>query len=114
MKTHTPIKFIKNNFRTFRTGYCELKNIMKYTEPQYYNSGVYGWNCDVYISYKHDIAITTGYRNMTGQLIPREVIEKYNNVAMEILTNKYNKPFEEVEKALAENMENFYNELAEL
>ena len=48
-KQHTTMKYIRNNWsKVFRVGYCDLQNIFRYEEPQYYNSGVYGWNCDVY------------------------------------------------------------------
>ena len=88
MKTHTTIKNIKlawNN--VYRCGYCDLQYIMKYYEPKYYNSGIYGWNCDIYCDYKRDIAITTGYRNMAGRVIPNGLIEKYSDIAKEICKN---------------------------
>lgn len=115
MKTHTSIKAIKNGYhKVFQTGYCELQYIFKYTEPQFYNAGVYGWNCNVYVDYSRDIAITTGYRNMTGRLIPLEIIEKYSNIAKEITSAPFSKPFNEVKAALEENANNFYNELDNL
>ena len=112
MKQHTSIKAIKNNWRkTFRCGYCDLQYIMKGTEPQFYNSGVYGWNCDVYCDYKNDIAITTGYRNMTGKRIPDEILDKYTKVAKEINAKPFTTPYEEIRKALDENIEKFFEEL---
>lgn len=115
MKIKTTIKTIRNNYRkVFATGYCELQDIMKYEEPQFYNAGVYGWNCDVYVDYRRDIAITTGYRNMTGRDIPLEIIKKYSEVAKEICSAPFSKPYEEIKKALDENRENFWNELAKL
>lgn len=115
MKMKTTIKTIRNNYRkVFSTGYCELQYIMKYEEPQFFNSGVYGWNCDVYVDYRRDIAITTGYRNMTGRSIPLEIIEKYTKVAKEICKAPFSTPYEEIKKALYENRENFWNELAKL
>lgn len=60
MKERTTMKSIRNNWnKVFKCGYCELQDIMKYHEPQYYNCGVYGWNCDIYVDYGKDIAITT-------------------------------------------------------
>lgn len=32
----------------YKTGYCTLQNTLKSFVPKYYNSGVYGWNYDVY------------------------------------------------------------------
>lgn len=80
------------------------------TEPTYYNSGIYGWNCDIYCDYKRDIAITTGYRNMTGKRIPSELIEKYTAEAKKILENMWAKPYDEYAE-IAENREKFLNEL---
>lgn len=114
-KTHTSIKNIKNNWRkVFRAGYCDLQYIMKYNEPQYYNSGVYGWNCDVYCDFSRDIAITTGYRNMAGKRIPDEILNKYTEIAKEILENTFSIPYAEIKVKLDENLENFYNELYNL
>lgn len=115
MKTHTTIKFIRNNFKkVFSSGYCDLQYIMRGTDPQYYNSGVYGWNCDIYIDYSRDIAITTGYRNMAGVLIPDEIVEKYTEIAKSILENTFKKSYDEVQNALYENRQNFFNELDKL
>ena len=115
MKIKTTMKAINNNYsKVFRTGYCDLQYIMKYQEANFYNSGVYGWNCDIYIDYKNDIAISTGYRNMTGDRIPEELIKKYSLIAKKILENTFKKPYDEIKTALDENRENFFNELNNL
>ena len=112
MKTQTTMKYIRNNWsKVFRAGYCDLQYIMRYEEPQYYNCGVYGWNCDIYCDFARDIAITTGYRNMTGKRIPSELIQKYSNIAKEIYKNEFAKPFDEIKTALDENRNNFFAEL---
>lgn len=114
-KQHTTIKSIRNNWRkVFRCGYCDLQNIMRGREANYYNAGIYGWNCDIYCDYLRDIAITTGYRNMTGRLIPAEIIEKYSKIADEINENYWKKPYTEVREALDENIKNFFEELDNL
>ena len=115
MKIHTTIKYIKNVWgNVWRCGYCDLQYIMKYEEPVYYNSGVYGWNCDVYCSYKHDVAITTGYRNMAGRVIPSELIKRYSDIAKEICKSEWNKPYDEIKELLDQNRENFFKELANI
>ena len=112
MKKHTTIKAIRNNWtKVFYTGYCDLQYIYKYEDPEFYNAGVYGWNCDIYTDYTRDIAITTGYRNMTGRQIPDELIKKYSDIAKEILANTFAKHYEEIKKELDQNRENFLNEL---
>lgn len=111
MKKETTIKSIKNNFaNVYRCGYCDLQDIFRYETPAYYNSGVYGWNCDIYCDFEKDIAITTGYRNMTGKMIPHKLIKKYSNIAKEIVKD-WNKPYEEIKKEIKQNRENFLNEL---
>lgn len=117
-KVHTTMKAIRANYRkVFRAGYCDLQHICYTTFPQFYNAGVYGWNCDIYINYKYDIAVTTGYRNMAGNRIPSEVLQKYDSIARSILEN-YKHPeqegymsWEQKCEKLEENMENFWNEL---
>ena len=115
MKQATTIKAIRNNYRkVFRAGYCELQYIMYSAEPQYYNHGVYGWNCDIYVDYMRDIAITTGYRNMAGRDIPLDIVAKYSEIAKNITENQFRKPYNEVRAQLDENRENFYKELDRL
>jgi hypothetical protein len=112
MKTHATIKNIRQNWsKVYRCGYCDLQYIMRGEEPNYYNAGVYGWNCDIYCDFKRDIAITTGYRNMTGKMIPNELIEKYSNIAKEICKNLFSKPYDEIKAELDQNRENFFEEL---
>lgn len=107
--TNKYIKTVWNN--VFRCGYCDLQYIMKGEEPVYYNCGVYGWNYDVYCDYKRNIAITTGYRNMTGRPMPEGLIEKYSNIAKEICKDYWNKPYDELRAELEQNRENFFEEL---
>lgn len=115
MKKHTTIKSIKKNYtKTFQTGYCDLQDIFHSIEPDYYNSGVYGWNCDIYTDNTRSIAITTGYRNMTGLLIPAEIINKYSEIAKNILKNQFIKKYDEIIKALEENRNNFFAEIEKL
>ena len=113
-KIHTSIKDIRNYWgKVFRCGYCDLHYIMKGTTAQYYNSGVYGWNCDIYCDYSRDIAITTGYRNMAGSRIPDEIIRKYTEIAQEICKD-WHKPWSEQEAELEQNRQAFFAELATL
>ena len=97
--------------KVFYCGYCDLQYIMRGEEPTYYNCGVYGWNCDIYCHFGKDIAITTGYRNMTGRRIPDELIEKYTDNAKAILEGQWVRPYEEYMAELAENREKFFEEL---
>lgn len=113
MKTHTSMtRFTKGGYKVFRCGYCDLQYIMVGVEPQYYNAGVYGWNCNIY--QYGNIVITTGYRNMRGSLIPDDLIKKYSENAKLIQKDVYCKPYDVVRRALDENMTAFINKLAEI
>lgn len=114
-KTHTSMKTICNNWsKVYQCGYCDLQYIMNGKDPWYYNSGIYGWNCDIYTDALHDIAISTGYRNMRGKTIPAELIKKYSNRAKEMLRDAVGTPWEEIREALAKNRENFFEELSNI
>lgn len=111
-KIKTTNKYIKTVWgNVYRCGYCDLQYIMRYEEPVYYNCGVYGWNYDVYCDYKRNVAITTGYRNMTGRVIPHEIIDRYSKIAKNIMADAVATPYEEIKAALDKNRENFFDEL---
>lgn len=113
MKMHVSMKYVKSLWRNmWRCGYCDLQYIMKGAEPHYYNSGIYGWNCDVYCDFKHDIAISTGYRNMAGRRIPAELIQKHTDIAKAIMGEMWNRPYEQIEAELEDNRKNFFAALA--
>lgn len=113
MKIKTTMKAITNNYnKVYSCGYCDLQHIYRYTEPCFYNAGLYGWNCDIYTEYTYksgSIAITTGYRNMKGARIPSDLIKKYSEKAKEIYTRRAS--FEEIQTALTENKNAFIAEL---
>ena len=112
MKEHKTIKSIKKNWnKVYYCGYCDLQYIMSGVEPQYYNAGIYGWNCDIYCDALRDIAITTGYRNMTGVRIPDEIIEKYSKIAQNILADARGTSWSIINEALENNRDNFFDEL---
>lgn len=115
MKIKATMKYITNLYdNVYSCGYCDMQDIMKHVNPVYYNCGVYGWNCDIYTDSKRSIAITTGYRNMRGQTIPHEIIEKYSSIAREICKDYWTKPYDELNAELDQNRENFFDELLKL
>ena len=114
MKTRITRKEIKQLYNhVFKCGYCDLQNICYGLDARYYNAGVYGWNFDAYVIYSdsESVAITTGYRNMCGDSIPYELIEKYDKNAREILKTMWSNPG--YRKQLEENRDNFIKELSE-
>lgn len=89
MKYKTTKKEVKNNYRNIiRVGAVELYYLLKFTEPNAYTSGVYGWNADVYDF--DNVAIVTGYRSF-GNITPDyDIVEKYNKLGREICEEEHN------------------------
>lgn len=112
MKIKATRKYIRNLYNNvYCAGYADLQHIMVGYDATYYNSGIYGWNFDCYVDYSTDAAITTGYRNTIGVKIPREIIDKYEDKAKEILKETN---WEIVLEHLKENRRDFFNALAEI
>ena len=80
MKYKTTLKAIRNNYNNvIRIGYCDAVDLLAFRRPVAYNSGVYGWNCDLYDF--GDVAICTGYRP-TGNIRPAyQTVRKYEEKA---------------------------------
>lgn len=115
MKLYTSIKKIREYYANcFYCGYCDLQDIYRYEEALYYNSGVYGWNCDIYVDNKRDIAISTGYRNLRGTRIPDDLIKKYSDIAKSIIENNSHKSFDYIKQELYYNRERFLEALYRL
>ena len=103
-KIKTTRKQIKNSFsKIFYCGYCDLDEITT-KSPLLYNSGVYGWNYDVYVF--GNIAVTTGYRGMFGKRIDFDFLQslqkeaKENNKLMWSDSEKYHEKQIEIEQKL--------------
>ena len=112
-KIHTSMKYC-NNFRfVFRCGYCDLQTLFgsSYSGTVLYNSGVYGWNCDLYPNYEYDVIVTTGYRNMRGRRIPDEIINKYEEAAKTIRANCFNCDYNETAEKMEALRREFFKEL---
>ena len=104
------LEITRHYINIYRVGYCKLQPIFNYLEPVYYNSGIYGWNCDIYIY--NNIVITTGYRNLRGQRIPDAILKKYNKKASAII-EKYKFDYLKKTTALDKLRDKFFNELLE-
>lgn len=112
-KKETTAKNIRQWYsKHWRVGYCDLQTIFNGVTPDYYTAGVYGWNFDAYESPDGDTVITTGYRNMIGERIPSELLEKYNKKASKI-NAKYSAwvDYEKRQKALEKMRLAFWAEL---
>ena len=88
-KQKTAMSITKNFTKVWSTGANNLQTVFSFTDPEYYNCGECGWNCDLYIDYEHDAIITTGYRNTRGKKIPYNLINKYEALAKKALENHH-------------------------
>ena len=106
MKFKITRRELKENYRCVSVGYCDLQYLLRNCSPIAYNSGIYGWNYDVYTFDSTDIAICTGYRNMPGRSLEANGIScrDWDKKAQNII-NKwqyYEVQKEELEKLLQE------------
>lgn len=64
MKIKTTQKAIKENYsNVLAIGYAEYQDLLDKYKADYYTSGVYGWNANIFTIDKLDTAIVTGYRH---------------------------------------------------
>ena len=80
MAIKTTMRELKQNYKTYNVGYCELQHLFDYETPVFYNSGTYGWNFDVYVFDR--VAICTGYRNL-GKYIDYKLVQEFEKKAIE-------------------------------
>ena len=81
MKTKITKKAIMSAYRNvIKVGYCDMQDVLKCREPNFYTAGVYGWNADVYVI-DYDTVIVTGYRPFGNIELPRSVIDALNYCA---------------------------------
>lgn len=104
MKTKTTRNIIMRTSNNVKcTGYCDLQALLRNHEPLAYNSGIYGWNFDVYEVY--GVTICTGYRNMPGTRC--KGISEFEEKAVAIWDWHDNRPFEEKQNAVEELLKEF-------
>ena len=62
VKINLTQKFVRSSFTNIIcVPYCGLQDLLRYETPQWFTSGIYGWNADVYMI-DFDTCIVTGYR----------------------------------------------------
>lgn len=118
MKFKITRRELKENYRCVAVGYGDLQYLLHYCSPIAYNSGIYGWNYDVYTfgQYYTNIAICTGYRGMPGKnlyetgISCREWDQKAHDIMSKYQWYDSDKEKKELEKLLKE----FLDKLEEL
>ena len=110
MKSKTTQKFIRENYVCFRCSACELQSLFNCRDADFYNSGVYGWNADVY-KIGNGIAIVTGYRAW-GAPIPRDMLKSFETAAESVCNDTY--IYTERKERLTALVNELSNELAKI
>ena len=108
MKTRITFKAIRENYpHIINVGFCDLQRLLVFRAPDYYISGVYGWNCDVYVI-RPDIVICTGYRTPHKLNVDRATIDNFE-MAAEKVCRYYNFNSTKAERRINELIEEFIN-----
>ena len=102
------------NNKIIKVGYCQAWHLLKGVEPIGYNSGVYGWNWDLYeITHTktgEGLTICTGYRSTIGEFIDYKTINKYEAQARKIYKN-YELGYKQQLKRIEKLRDKFINEI---
>lgn len=105
-------KIIVEGFKNIiKVGYCELQSLLQLSNCNYYTSGVYGWDADIYII-NNDTVIVTGYRPFGNVESNYNTNKKYDKKANEIMI-QYPKKYEERKKELNELLKQYVKETLE-
>lgn len=96
MSSQVTRRFVMSNYRCIAIDYCGLQNLLCYSSRNYYTSGIYGWNADVYVF--NDVAIVTGYRPF-GRHPNYDTVKEYNRIA-EFLGRDTSKTYEQKRNAI--------------
>ena len=83
--------------KVFQADYCALYPLYESREAIGYNHGVYGWNWHLY-AIGGGIAITSGYRSMTGAELPERARKILRNAEKHLKTYK---PYSDYDKKQA-------------
>lgn len=88
MKFKTTRNKINQNYKNvICVRYCKMDYLLTNHDPIAYNSGVGGWNCDIYDV--NGVAIVTGYRPWGNIRPDSDTIKKYEDEARRICCNSW-------------------------
>lgn len=113
MKIKVKEKEIKNGYNNIiSVGYCDLWYLLSPKQADYYTSGVYGWNADIY-KIDYNTVIVTGYRPFGNiHASYNGITTKYNEKARKIY-NDSKRTWESKQKSIEKLLEKFINECLE-
>lgn len=92
-----------------------LESLFRYHDPDYYNSGVYGWNFDVWTFPKQKVLIASGDRvPMYYKTVSEEILKRYMGMANEVKLEDYDYSFVKCRDKLEDLIDEFINEVSSL
>ena len=107
MKFKTTKNEIYQNYQNvICVGYCKANDLLLNQQPIAYNSGVGGWNCDIYDI--NGVAIVTGYKPFGNIRPDSKTIKKYEDEARKIACDSwgnYQKMLEKIDSLLDQFIE---------
>lgn len=83
--TKKEVERLAANGKIYAVGYCKAQHLLTYQNRHGYNSGVYGWNYDVFVL--GDNVIITGYNPFKANKIDAEKLTEYEKKARYITKN---------------------------
>lgn len=109
MKVKVTKKQINENYKNvICVGYCDLQNLLYFTNANYYTTRAEGWGCDIY-HINYNTCITTGYAPF-GNIRNYEIAKKYDLKAEKVLGNRTYK-YETKKEKLENLIEQFITEI---
>ena len=81
--------------KVYSVGYCDMAELLRYSEPIAYTAGIYGWNANVYEI--EGVIIVTGYRPF-GEPVDHELLKVYEQKASDL--NSIPSNYKEHKKAI--------------
>ena len=88
-------------------GYCNIQNLLRFTDPFAYSARAEGWACDYY--YIHDVIISTGYAPI-GRKTDYKLCREYDEKAAAILRD-YTLSVDDMQNGVAALLEEFVEKL---
>lgn len=108
MKNRTTAKEVKRYYGyVISVPYCDLQDLLNNLDATAYTCGVYGWNSDIYEC--GGVAISTGYRPVSGIHPNRETTAKFNRKAASL--RKRCKSWEAIQRTMNRLLREFVNEV---
>lgn len=107
MKVKTNRNELTNlNLPIVKCRYCTAQNLLKYSAPDAYNAGVYGWNYDVYRV--KNVIIVTG-RDMRVKGIQSKYADSFDKKAIDLIHQMEDVDFESKKTAIDNLLHDWIN-----